>query len=283
MGWHRRSVVGELMYFWDETQERGIVDTTRDEIALHLTVETDGEASTFIDALLSCGLLTVNPDGSIHISGNGDHVLRLDEIKEARSKGGKKRASSAGRAGGRFTSSPGGNQQRTSSAPAGAGKSTSSSPAHTSSASVYIGNNEEHLASLDAAAASPPAAEVVEKSVNGVIQIQQKFRALYAEWYPLKPDYDWDYKRDGNHAKSLLERNRVEDIIGELEAYFGWKNPQLISDGHTFSHGRSAFIMLRRQLNADMGAPQRHDVAAVLRQENYQRGKVAYERKLIGS
>jgi len=93
MKWNEREAGGALWFFYQHTQEAGIVAETIDHIitAIIPDFDSDEQAKSFVEAMISARLATRDDSGVILIHGNEEHVKRLGKFYDRARKGGEAR------------------------------------------------------------------------------------------------------------------------------------------------------------------------------------------------
>jgi uncharacterized protein involved in tolerance to divalent cations len=279
--------LGRLTFVWKDTQRSNFHVGDRSRLKQLLAVRFGrAHADQIIDALIDSMLAEIKEE-KITICGNKKHIDRVRDLKAKSSKGGQKRAKNVSRRkDGTFHPAQ---------VQADIQLSPSGHPGVSSAITITNTYKEEYnnilykdptalpekpnttiLASL-----GQPAAPAEKKPLSAVFQLRDKFLACYAELYH-GAIYEWNHARDGKQAKLLLvntSQERVMAIMSDIDAYFGWRDPLVIKNGHTFSNGFWSFVSSRHRLHADMAAPERHEAAAIIAQERYEAGKSAFKQK----
>lgn len=269
------AAAGMLTFMWKDTQRAMFVSGSREALrqAIGRRWPNDEDADRFIDAAIVCGAIAKHMGEhllggeELEVVGNGKHVERLLKLRLSARLGGAARAKAKANAKHTLKDTKAKSEQN----PA----KTEPKPSAPYSLLPTV-EDQDQLASL----VDAPQAEAVKSSPE-VWQIRDAFSAGYAELYNGAP-YEWDHARDGKQAKALIKKapGGIDQLLVEIDAYFGWRDPEVIAKGHSFSDGFTSFVATRKRLQADMAAPERHRAAAVIRQERYQEGKDAYVKKL---
>lgn len=90
MRWRRRETLGCLCLLWHDSQERLVVEATKEQIVDWVDAKNATEGEKILDALIKAEYVDPVGDGSLfRIRGNNKHVTSHQKMRDGASKGGK--------------------------------------------------------------------------------------------------------------------------------------------------------------------------------------------------
>jgi hypothetical protein len=92
MKWRRPQAIGTLVLLWHDSQERLIINATKQQIIRWIDSKNSKEAEKTFQALLDCEYIEALPEQLFKIKGNNKHVASLRSVRD--------RAKAAGKASG---------------------------------------------------------------------------------------------------------------------------------------------------------------------------------------
>lgn len=208
-------VIGTMVIIWHITQDIGLVRITKQQFEQFSGLI---DASNYIEAYASIGVIEITATGEIDIVGNINHIERLSKLKRSAAKGG----ISSG-----ITRLKNKNKSKGLTGEASASIKTK---AERTQSRAEQSNTEQSNTEQSKKSAGKAASQPTPKKVSDTAWLGRLWKECHAERYG--STLPWGAKQNGQIAW-LLKQSNYEDADVNIRFYFKWSEPFYVKNCHS--------------------------------------------------